>query len=90
MVFLFRYVDTTNKKIASFLNSIKYSDFSISFSDNKLGKSFAQLNQSFNEVIKEFKKNRAAKEEQFHYLQTILQHINIGIISYSEMEILIW
>jgi nitrogen fixation/metabolism regulation signal transduction histidine kinase len=48
-----------------------------------MGKSFEKLASSFNEVIEEFKKNRAEKEEHYNYLQTVVQHINIGIICFD-------
>lgn len=83
LVFLIRYVERTNRKLTQFLQSIKYSDFSSSFSDQGLGKSFEDLNRSFMEVIEKFKKYRAEKEEHFNYLQTVVQHVNIGIIAYS-------
>ena len=83
LIFLIRYVERTNRKLTQFLQSIKYSDFSSSFSDQGLGKSFEDLNRSFMEVIEEFKKYRAEKEEHYNYLQTVVQHVNIGIIAYS-------
>jgi len=84
IVLLIRYVEKTNKKLNQFLQSIKHSDFSISFSDAGLGKSFEGLTRSFTEVIEEFKKNRAEKEEHFNYLQTIIQHVTIGIIAFRK------
>ena len=78
------YVNQTNNKLIQFFDSIRHSDFSTSFSDKKLGKSFEKLSTSFNEVINEFKKNRAEKEEHYNYLQTVVQHINIGIICYRK------
>ena len=83
LVFLIRYVERTNRKLSQFLQSIKHSDFSSSFSDQGLGKSFEDLSKSFMEVIEVFKKYRAEKEEHFNYLQTVVQHINIGIIAYT-------
>jgi nitrogen fixation/metabolism regulation signal transduction histidine kinase len=77
------YVNQTNHKLTQFFDSIRHSDFSTSFSDKKLGKSFEKLSSSFNEVIDEFKKNRAEKEEHYNYLQTVVQHINIGIICFG-------
>ncbi len=78
------YVNQTNNKLIQFFDSIRHSDFSTSFSDKKLGKSFEKLSTSFNEVIDEFKKNRAEKEEHYNYLQTVVQHINIGILCYRK------
>jgi len=83
LIFLIRYVERTNRKLSQFLQSIKHSDFSTSFSDQGLGKSFEDLNRSFMEVIEEFKKYRAEKEEHYNYLQTVVQHVNIGIIAYN-------
>jgi len=78
------YVNQTNHKLTKFFDSIRHSDFSTSFSDKNLGKSFENLSTSFNEVIDEFKKHRAEKEEHYNYLQTVVQHINIGIICYRK------
>lgn len=81
---LVRYVERTNRKLSVFFDSIRHSDFSSSFSDQGLGKSFDDLNHAFNEVITEFQKTRAAKEEHFNYLQTVVQHVTIGIIVFKK------
>ena len=80
---LIRYVEKTNKRLTQFLDSIRYADFSTSFSAQGMGKNFESLHNAFMEVIEEFKKHRAEKEEHFNYLQTIVQHVNIGIIAFS-------
>ena len=83
VIFLIRYVERTNTRLSQFLQSIRHSDFSSSFSDKGLGKSFEDLNNSFTEVIEEFKKHRSEKEEHFNYLQTVVQHVSMGIIVYT-------
>ncbi|MFC4874594.1 sensor histidine kinase [Negadavirga shengliensis] len=81
---LISFGNITNRKITRFLESIRYSDFSSSFTkDSKLGRSFREMNMSFNEVIEAFKKTRAEKEEQMLFLQIMIQHINTGIISFD-------
>jgi len=65
---LVRYVERTNKKLSVFFDAIRHSDFTSSFADKGLGRSFDDLNKAFNEVISEFQKTRAAKEEHFNYL----------------------
>ncbi|SMD45351.1 Histidine kinase-, DNA gyrase B-, and HSP90-like ATPase [Aquiflexum balticum DSM 16537] len=81
---LISFGNTTNRKITRFLESIRYSDFSSSFTkDSKLGRSFKEMNMSFNEVIDAFKKTRAEKEEQMLFLQIMIQHINTGILSFD-------
>ncbi|HAQ65932.1 MAG TPA: ATP-binding protein [Bacteroidales bacterium] len=79
---LIRYVERTNRRITQFLESIRHADFTSTFSDKGMGKSFKRLSEAFTEVINEFKKNRAEKEEHFNYLQTVVQHISIGIIAF--------
>jgi nitrogen fixation/metabolism regulation signal transduction histidine kinase len=84
IVALVRYVERTNRKLTVFLESIRHSDFVSSFSDKGLGRSFDDLNTAFNEVINEFKKTRAAKEEHYNYLQTVVQHVSIAIIVFRK------
>mgnify|MGYP001322979712 CR=1 FL=1 len=83
VIMLIRYVERTNTRLTHFLESIRHSDFSSSFSDMGLGSSFDDLNRAFMEVIEEFKKYRAEKEEHFNYLQTVVQHVSIGIIAFD-------
>ncbi len=84
VVSLVRYVERTNRKLSVFFDAVRHSDFSSSFSDQGLGKSFDELNQAFNEVIQAFQKTRAAKEEHFNYLQTVVQHVTTGIIVFTK------
>jgi nitrogen fixation/metabolism regulation signal transduction histidine kinase len=81
---IFRFVSQTNRKLTRFLESVKYSDFISGFTtDNKLGKSFKNLNVVFNEVLEAFRKARAEKEEQAQYLNTVVQQVRTGILSYD-------
>lgn len=81
---LIHFVERTNRKLTHFLESIRHSDFSTSFSDRSLGGTFEGLNRAFNEVIAEFRKNRAEKEEHYNYLLTVVQHVNIGILAFKK------
>ncbi len=80
---LIHYVQKTNRDIARFFDSIKYSDFSQSFRSNIKGSSFEDLNNAFSEVIEQFKKTRAEKEEHYRYLQTVVQHVGIGLLAFT-------
>ncbi len=81
---IFRFVSQTNRKLTRFLESVKYSDFISGFaSDNKLGKSFKDLNIAFNEVLEAFRKARSEKEEHGQYLNTVVQQVRTGILSYD-------
>jgi nitrogen fixation/metabolism regulation signal transduction histidine kinase len=85
LVELFGYVTKTNRKLTRFLESIKYADFISGFSaDDKLGASFQQLNTAFNEVMDAFRKERSEKEEHLQYLNTVVEHVNTGLLAYNE------
>ncbi|MCJ7582679.1 MAG: ATP-binding protein [Candidatus Aminicenantes bacterium] len=79
---LIHYIEKTNRDLTRFFQSIKYSDFSQSFKDNSQGKSFANLRTAFNEVLDAFRKARSEKEEHYRYMQTIVQHVGIGLIAF--------
>ena len=80
--YLIHYVDRTNRDLSSFLESIRFSEFTRSFQIEGMGSSFNELNRAFNDVISDFQKVRSEKEEHFHYLQSIVQNIDVAIIAY--------
>lgn len=81
---IFRFVSQTNRKLTRFLESVKYSDFISGFTaDNKLGKSFKDLNIAFNEVLEAFRKARSEKEEHWQYLNSVVQQVRTGILSFD-------
>ena len=81
---LFRYVERTNRKLTRFLESVRYSDFVSGFtSDHSLGRSFKNLNQAFNEVLEAFRKARSEKEEHLQYLNTVVEQVGTGLLSFD-------
>jgi two-component system, NtrC family, nitrogen regulation sensor histidine kinase NtrY len=80
---LIRYLDKTNRELTAFLQSIRFSEFTRTFQIEGMGSTFNELNRAFNEVIQDFQKVRAEKEESFHYLQTIVQNIDVSVIAYG-------
>lgn len=84
LVGLIRYVERTNHDLSRFLESIRYSDFTQSFSDRRLGSAFGELYKSFGEVMRDFRQTRTEREEQSRYLHTVVQHIGVGLLAYSK------
>ena len=84
IISLIRYIEMTNRRLSQFLQSIRYADFSQSFSIKGLGSSFQELNQTFSDVMQDFRKIRKEKEEQYQYLQTVVQHVGVGLIAFYE------
>ena len=83
IVFIIRLIDKTNKELACFLESIRLSEFSRTFNMKGMGASFNNLYKSFNDVIDDFQKVRAEKEEHFYYLQSIVKNIDVCVITYQ-------
>lgn len=81
---LIQYVDKTNQQLTRFFESIRHADFSQSFTTLGLGRSFDGLSRAFTSVAEDFRQARAEKEEQFRYLQTLVQHIGVGVIAFQE------
>jgi nitrogen fixation/metabolism regulation signal transduction histidine kinase len=81
---LIAYIETTNTLLTNFLESLRYSDFSRTFEIKGLGKSFDRLHEAFNNVVIDFRKVREEREQNLFYLQTVVEHIGIGLISFSQ------
>lgn len=79
---LIRYVDKTNRDLARFLRSIRYSDFSQTFTADGRGGSYRELASAFRDVMSDFRAARAEKEEHYRYLHTVMQHVGVGLISF--------
>jgi len=80
---IFKYLDKTNRDLASFLESIRFSEFTRSFKIEGMGSSFDELNKAFNDVIQDFQKVRSEKEEQYQYSQNLVKNIDVSIITYQ-------
>jgi nitrogen fixation/metabolism regulation signal transduction histidine kinase len=82
IITLINYVDRTNRDLASFLESIRFEEFNRHFHTEGKGKSFNELSDAFNHVIRDFQRVRSEKEEHYHYLQSIVQSLEVSIIAY--------
>ena len=80
---IFKYVDKTNRDLSSFLESIRFSEFTRSFKIEGMGSSFDELNRAFNDVIQDFQKVRSEKEEQYQYFQSLVKNIDVSFITYQ-------
>lgn len=79
---LIRLVNSTNRQVSSFLEAIRFEDFSRDFEVEDPSNSFGNLNRAFQEVFRQFRKVREEKEHQVHFLNNIVQHIGIGLLAY--------
>ncbi len=79
---LVRFVEKNNRELQRFFLAIQQEDFSRTFSGKELGSSFAELIDAFNSVIEKIQQTRSEREEHYRYLQTIVHHVGIGLITF--------
>ncbi len=79
---LVRYVEYTNRQLANFLLALKQGDFSVSFSSQK--ESNTRLHKAYNEILDVFQKLRRDKEFNHHYLQNIVEQVQLALICFDE------
>ncbi len=80
---LVRCVERTNQQLSGFLTAVKHGDFSQTFRDKDLGSSFSDMVGLFNEVMEKLRLTRSQQEEQYRYLQTVIHHVGVGLISFG-------
>ncbi|PSR57230.1 ATP-binding protein [Adhaeribacter arboris] len=81
--FLLEYVEQTNRELTRFFSAIRYSDFTQRFAPEGKNTTFQSLYHEFNEVIIAFQRIKAEKEANHLYLQTIVEHMSIGILVFD-------
>ncbi|MDQ4139340.1 MAG: ATP-binding protein [Bacteroidota bacterium] len=81
--FLLEYVEQTNRELTRFFSAIRYSDFTQRFAPEGKNSTFQSLYHEFNEVIMAFQRIKAEKEANHLYLQTIVEHMSIGILVFD-------
>ena len=74
------YVNQTNRDLANFFESVKYNDFVTNTSARHKGESFGELHSGLNLINSKFRDIRAEKEANHQFLQTIVEHIDIGLL----------
>jgi two-component system, NtrC family, nitrogen regulation sensor histidine kinase NtrY len=83
---LIRFVNHTNRELTRFFYAIKHSDFSITFRNAVLGRSFKELQESMIDIVQSYKQVKIEKEAQFHFLQMMVNQLHIGIVALDENE----
>ena len=80
------FISRTNRDLAKFMIAIREADYTATFAGENQGKSFTRLYSSFKDILETIRISKLEKEAQHKYLQTIIDHINIGIISINEKD----
>jgi len=70
-------------EIDDFFESVKYRDFTRTFSEERGPRDIRKLHKGFNLVNSTFKEINKERQAQFLYLQKILEMVKVGIIAYN-------
>jgi len=80
---LIRYLNTTNRKMSFFLESIENEDSTLLFDANESNKPIRELYQSLNKVNRQIQQVKIENHQQEQYFQTLLEQVATGIITYD-------
>ncbi|MBF9141021.1 sensor histidine kinase [Hymenobacter properus] len=78
-----RHVTRGSKALADFMAGVQYRDFSQHYNEAHPNRALRPLHAVFNQLSATYRQLSAEREAQFTYLQTVLQLIDTGIISYD-------
>src|SRR6201986_4044292 len=84
MALLSRYASRTSREISRFLDAIAFDDTSASFSGFSRQSGFGELGLSMNRVLDQLRIGRREREEQAQYLQNLIAHIPVALLSLDE------
>ncbi len=79
---LIRYVNKTNRELARYFISLKDQDSSFALVPEDPKGSFGEVARVINETRKLIQDARIDKEKQYRYLQIIINHMDIGLLSF--------
>ena len=79
-----RWIERKNIRLARFLEAIEAADFTQTFSNNTRSKAFDELNRSLNRIAQRFEEMRVETEDQFQYLQFVVEQLTVGLIVFRQ------
>ena len=80
---LISYLNSTNKKIRFFFDSVRNDDSNLSFPVETRNVALKELYQSMNKVNQQIQQLKIENRQQEQYFRTLLEHLAAGIITYD-------
>jgi two-component system, NtrC family, nitrogen regulation sensor histidine kinase NtrY len=81
---LVHFATRSGREVARFLDAVAFDDTSANFTALSRDDSFADLGTAMTRVLDQLRLGRAEREEQSQYLQTIIAHVPVALISVDE------
>lgn len=86
---LIHFVNHTNRELTRLFIAVKHSDFSTTFNQPSIGKTFKELQSSMSDIIQSYREVKIEKEAQYQFLQLLVNQIQVGIISVMDDTIIL-
>lgn len=81
---LISYLNSTNKKIRFFFDSVRNDDSNLSFPVETRNPAMKELYQSMNRVNNQIQHLKIENRQQEQYFRTLLEHLAAGIITFND------
>ncbi len=84
MVFiLIKFINSTNRKISYFLESVQNDDSTLSIPHNITDKSILGIYEGLNKVNRQIQQLKIESRQQEQYFEALLEHVATGILTYN-------
>jgi len=80
---LINYLNSTNRKISYFLESVQNEDSMLTFPTNINDKPISEIYQGLNKVNSQIRQLKIEGRQQEQYFQTLLEHVGTGIVTFN-------
>lgn len=81
---LVRFATRSNRELARFLDALSYDDLSQSFTGLVADRAHRDLGTAMERVLARLRASRLERDEQAHYLQTLVNHVPVALISIDD------
>jgi two-component system, NtrC family, nitrogen regulation sensor histidine kinase NtrY len=86
---LIKYLNSTNRKISYFLESVENEDSGLTFPLTANSRTIRDLGNSLDRINDQIRKLRIESRQQEQYFQTLMEHVATGIITYNQAGFII-
>lgn len=81
---LARFATRSNRELARFLDALAYDDLSQSFTGLAADTAHRELGTAMERVLARLRASRSERDEQAHYLQTLVNHVPVALVSIDD------
>src|SRR5579863_7776065 len=81
---LLRFISYAGREVARFLDAVAFDDTAVTFSGISRDGAFSELGAAMTRVLDQLRQGRAERAEQAQYLETLVAHIPVALISIED------